>query len=205
MKSERAIKQLRELEKLGSAKEMRLAAEEWDADWKILISTIMSAQSRDETTIPIAEKLFEKYKDVEKLSNANYSDVLKIFQGLNYNKTKAGNVINCAKELVEKHDGKVPHNFNKLIELPGVGRKTANVFLSEKGHDEIGVDTHVFYISSKLGWSNAKNRDKTEIDLRKLFPQKLWGKINPTLVRFGKSYTSRKEKDKLLDKIRGIK
>ena len=72
MKSERAIKQLRELEKLGSAKEMRLAAEEWDADWKILISTIMSAQSRDETTIPIAEKLFEKYKDVEKLSNANY-------------------------------------------------------------------------------------------------------------------------------------
>jgi endonuclease III len=202
MKVEKALRQLKELKKLGG--NMRLAAESWDGDWKCLIATIMSAQSRDETTIPIAESLFKKYYSLLKLSGASYEDVLIIFKGLNYNKTKAKNVIACAKELVSKYNGKVPLNFDKLIELSGVGRKTANVFISEYGFDGLAVDTHVYYISRYLHWSDSKNPHKVEQDLKKLFPKKYWSIVNPVLVRFGKKYTSRKRKSELLDKISRI-
>ena len=205
MELRKVLKQLRELEKLGKKKEMRLAAEEWDEEWKTLIATIMSAQSRDETTIPIASKLFDRYKSIEELARAKYKNVLKIFSGLNYNKTKAKNVINCAKELVGRHNSKVPHDFDQLVELSGVGRKTANVFLTEYGSDAIGVDTHLSYISQKLGWTSHKNPHKIEQDLLKLFPRKRWKFINQIAVRFGKSHTKRKEKDKLLEDIKKIK
>jgi len=195
----KALRQLREMKKLGGS--MRLAAESWGSDWKTLIATIMSAQSRDETTIPIAEKLFTKYGSLDKLAHGKNSDVLRVFSSLNLNKGKAKNVIACAKDLVKKYRGKVPHDFDKLIELPGVGRKTANVFLSEHGKEGLAVDTHVYYISRKLHWSNNKNPHKVEADLKKLFPKHLWSNVNPTLVRFGKRYTSRKKKNELLDEI----
>ncbi|MDD3083450.1 MAG: hypothetical protein PHP82_00315 [Candidatus ainarchaeum sp.] len=184
---------------------MRLAAEEWDSDWKILVSIIMSAQSRDETTIIVANSLFKKYSTLKKLSKANYFDVLKVFKSLNYNKTKAKNVINCAKILLKDYDCKVPMDFNKLINLPGVGRKTANVFLSEKGKDTIGVDTHLSYVSQYLNWSKHKNPVVIERDLKNLFPKNYWRLVNPVVVRFGKSYTNRKEKNKILDCIKKIK
>ncbi len=202
MDKSRAIRQLISLENFEVRVGMRLAAESWDEEWKTLIATIMSAQSRDETTLVIAEKLFDKFNNLNKLSSAKYSDVLKIFSGLNYNRTKAKNVVNCAKEIVEQYRGRVPHDFSKLIELSGVGRKTANVFLSEYGHDEIAVDTHVFQIARKLNWSDAKTREGVEKDLRALFPRKFWSKLNPVLVRFGKTHTSRKEKEKILSEIR---
>src|SRR3989344_3332215 len=201
MSGKRAVRQLRALEDCEVRAGMRLAAEDWDAEWKTLIATIMSAQSRDETTISVAFKLFDKYDSIEKLAHAKYSDVLHVFGGLNYNKTKARNVIGCAATLIKEYGGRIPRDFAKLTELPGVGRKTANVFLSEYGHDGLAVDTHVFYISKKLGWSDAKTRDGVEKDLCGLFPRNLWGRVNPALVRFGKTHTSRKEKDKLLEEI----
>lgn len=203
MKLNRALRQLSELKRLGGS--MRLAAESWGSEWKCLIATIMSAQSRDETTIPIAEKLFQKYSSLSKLSKAQYGDVLKVFSGLNFNKTKAKNVIACASELVSKSDGKIPHDLDKLIELSGVGRKTANVFLSEHGHDGLAVDTHVYQIARKLGWTKGKNPHIVERDLKKLFPSKYWSEVNPILVRFGKKYTSKKKENELLDEIYNIR
>jgi len=202
MKLELALRQLAELKRLGGS--MRLAAESWVADWKCLIATIMSAQSRDETTIKIAENLFRKYGSLSKLSKARYSDVLHIFSGLNYNRTKAKNVITCARMIVNEHNSIVPHDLDKLIELPGVGRKTANVFLSEHGKDGLAVDTHVHFISLKLGWSKNKNPHKVEMDLKKLFPLDYWSEVNPILVRFGKKHTSRKKKNELLDEINNL-
>lgn len=202
-KKELALKQLRELERLSS--NMRLAAESWDEDWKTLIATIMSARSRDEITILVANKLFNKYKIINQLANANIRDVQNIIKPVNFYKTKSKNIINCAKILVEKYDGKPPHDFDKLTELPGVGRKTANVFLSEYGKDAIGIDTHVSYISRKLGWTNSKDPKKIEDDLRELFPKDYWRKVNPVLVRFGKTHTSRREKDILLEKVKRMK
>ncbi len=202
MELNRVLRQLNELKRLGG--DMRLAAEGWGEEWKCLIATIMSAQSRDETTIPIAENLFSIYSSLNKLANASYSDVLRIFSKLNFNKTKAKNVVACAKELVDKYNGKIPHDLDKLIELSGVGRKTANVFLSEHGKDGLAVDTHVYQIARNLDWSKGKNPHKVEIDLKKLFPPKYWSEVNPILVRFGKKYTSRKRKKELLDSIKNI-
>ena len=92
-----------------------------------------------------------------------------------------------------------------MITFSGVGRKTANVFLSEMGEDGIGVDTHVVYISQKLGWTKNKNPVKIEGDLKKLFSKKNWGVVNSRLVRFGKTHTSRKKKDLILEQIKKIK
>lgn len=197
------IRQLKKLNVLAN-KNMRLAAEEWDKDYKTLIAIMMSAQSRDEVTIIIANNFFKKFKNIKSIASAKESEILKSFKSLNYNKTKAKNVLNCSKILVNKYRGKVPKNFEELISLPGVGRKTANVYLAERGEPAIGVDTHLSYVSQYLGWSKNKNPDKIEMDLRQLFPRKKWRIVNRIVVRFGKSYISKKIKNKLLDEIKKI-
>src|SRR3989344_3308506 len=185
---------LKQLEALGAGgKMMRLAAEEWDSDFQILVSTILSARTRDEVTIVVAENLFKKYPTAETLSKAKVNDVEKIIRPVNFYRNKTKNIINCSKELVENFKGAVPYDLESLISLPGVGRKTANVFLAEHGKHALPVDTHVFYISRKLGWAKNKNPHKVEEELRQLFPKKYWNKINTTLVRFGKTHTSRKK------------
>ena len=203
MDSGTAINQLKILSK--NVKEMRLAAEDWKNDFEILISTALSARTRDEITIPVAEKLFKRYDSAYKLSKANISDVWGIIKPVNFYKNKSANIIKCSKMLVEKYNSKIPHAFDKLIELPGVGRKTANVFLAEHGKHALPVDTHVFYISRKLGWAKSNNPHKIEEELQKLFPKKYWNRINSVLVRFGKTHTSRKTKDKILAKIKRVK
>jgi endonuclease-3 len=199
-----ALKQLKELRKFASKSEKRLAAEDWNEDWKTLISTILSARNRDSKTIPIAELLFKRYNSIGKLARANINDIKKIIKPINFYKKKAKNIINCAKVLVEKYNSKVPHDFEKLIELPGVGRKTANVFLAVEGKDRIGVDTHVFFISRYLGWTKHEEQEQIEHDLENLFPRKYWRSINYILVRFGQSY-SRRDKLEILDKVKKTK
>lgn len=201
--SETAIKQFNELSKFG--REMRLAAEEWDSEFQTLIAIILSARSLDEITIKYAAILFEKYPTPEKLSHAHIKDVENIIFPINFYHNKSKYIINCAKELIEKYNSRVPRDIEKLIGLPGVGRKTANVFLSELSYETLGVDTHVSYISQKLGWTKNEAPHKIENDLKILFPKKYWNKINPVLVRFGKTHTSRREKDKLLEEIKKIK
>jgi endonuclease-3 len=202
-KQKRAIKQLMEIKKL--AKEIRLAADGWDEDWKTLIATLMSARTTDKITISIAERLFEKYDSVNKLAKAKANEISKVIRGVNFYKTKARNVSSLAKILVNKYKGKVPYNFDKLIELPGIGRKTANVFLAEKGFDAVGVDTHLSYCAQRLGWSKQKEQHKIEIDLENLFPKHLLGDLNWIVVRFGQTYTNRKVKNQILDRIKRIK
>lgn len=200
MNTKKAIAQLKIIEKSG--KEMRLAAEEWQSDFQILVSTILSARTRDEVTIPVAEKLFSKYATAKMLARAKLKDVQLVIRPVNFYKNKSKNIIGCAKQLVKDYNGGVPHDITKLIELSGVGRKTANVFLVEVGKDGIGVDTHVAYISRKLGWAKGNNPHKVEEELKKLFPEKYWNRVNAALVRFGKTHTSRKNKDKLLSEIK---
>jgi len=194
-----ALKQLSKLSHLG--KQMRLAAEQWPSEFQILIATILSARTRDEKTILVAKKLFQKFPSSNKLASASLKDVQKIIMPVNFYKNKSKNIINCSKKLIEFYREKIPKEIDELLKLPGVGRKTANVFLSEIGNDAIGVDTHVQYISKKLRWTKNKNPEKIEEDLKKLFQQKYWNKVNPTLVRFGRTYSSKKQKDKILDEL----
>jgi len=198
-----ALKQLQELEKL--AKDIRLAADGWDTKWKTLIATLMSARTTDMKTIPVAQELFNRFNSVEKLAKARVSQIAIIIRPVNFYKTKARNISKLAKILVREYNGNVPMEFEKLVELPGVGRKTANVFLAEYGHGTIGVDTHLSYVSQYLGWSKNKDPHKIELDLQKLFPKRYWGELNWIVVRFGQTYKSRIEKNKILDRMKRIK
>tara|TARA_Y100000034_G_C6880473_1_gene403400 strand:- start:1333 stop:1932 length:600 start_codon:yes stop_codon:yes gene_type:complete len=194
------LKQLKELKKNSSDK--RLAAEKWNKPWQTLLATALSARTKDDTTIPIAKILFQKYNTVEKLAKAKEKDIQKIIRRINYHKTKSRNIINCAKILSKKYKGITPVNFDKLVELPGVGRKTANVFLACMGKDAIGVDTHIAYISQKMEWSKSNKPEKIEEDLKKLFPKKHWASLNPILVKFGQTHTNKKKKNEILKKIK---
>lgn len=187
--TKRAIKQLELLGKI-SPKKLRLAAE-WKEDWQVLISTILSAQTRDETTIRVCEKLFKKFDSPKKLGDAPIRDIANIIRPVNYHRTKSKNIKASAKIISAKG---IPEKIEDLIKLPGVGRKTANVYIAEfhKGA-AIGVDTHVSFISQKLGWTKHKNPHKIEEDLRKLFPKRYWRRINYNLVRFGRTYNRRKQ------------
>ncbi|HME87568.1 MAG TPA: endonuclease III [Candidatus Nanoarchaeia archaeon] len=198
----KALKQLKLLSQQAGSP--RLAAENWKHDYQTLIATLLSARTRDEVTIIVAEKLFSKYKTLDALSKASITDIQKIIGPVNFFRNKSKSVIGCAKKLVSDFNGKVPHNLDLLITIPGVGRKTANVFLSETGGDAIGVDTHVHYIANYLGWSKDKNPHKVESDLKKLFPKQKWSSVNEICVKFGKTHMSRIKKNKLLDLIKNI-
>jgi endonuclease III len=188
-------------EKKYGVMDKRLAGEGWGSGWKTLIVTIMSAQSRDEMTIKIGEGLFKRYNTLKKLSSAKNSDVLRIFKSLNYNKTKAKNVIACAKMLISDFNGKVPKTIDNLVKLPGVGRKTANLIITEvHGLEGICVDTHVHRISNVLGLVNTKTPDKTEMELRKIVPRKYWYRINRLFVLWGKEVLGM-DKEKFLRKL----
>ncbi|MBX4196298.1 endonuclease III [Candidatus Pacearchaeota archaeon] len=203
MDIQRALKQLTEIKKLGG--DMRLAAEEWKSPWQTLIAIILSARTRDEVTIEVCKKLFAQYPDAKSLASASVSQIESMIKSVNFYRNKTKSIINCSRIIFQDYGGSVPHDFEKLIDLPGVGRKTANVFLAEFDHDAIGVDTHVSYISQKLGWVKSSHPHKIEQELKQLFPSSYWGKLNLYLVRFGKEYTSRKKKDELLEKIKAVR
>lgn len=181
---------------------MRLAAEGWQFPWQTLIAIIMSARTRDETTVRVGGLLFRKYPSVGVLSSAKLSDVTRIIRPVNFYRTKAGAIVGCARALRDQFGGVPPRNRDLLLALPGVGRKTANVFLAEFGSAAIGVDTHVSYIARFLGWSRHRKPEQIERNLETLFPRRTWRGINAVCVHFGKRYTSRREKDALLSRIR---
>lgn len=198
MNRKKALRQLKELKKYG--KPLRLAAEKWRKPWQSLISTALSARTKDETTIRVCNKLFRKYKRIEDLANAKIEEVQNIILPVNYYRTKAKHIVAAAKMIIEKFNKKLPLEIEKLVEIPGVGRKTANVFLSEMGEPAIGVDTHVAKISYRLGWTKNKNPKKIEEDLKELFPKEKWRIVNATLVRFGRTYSGKK-REEILKKI----
>lgn len=200
MDQKKALKQLKEIDKLKG--DMRLAGEDWPTKYQTLIAIILSARALDETTIKVCKEMFQKYPAAKDLAKLKEEQVQQLIKRVNFYRNKSKSILNCAKVLNEKYNGEPPMDFDKLVELPGVGGKTANVFISEYGEDAIGVDTHVNYISNYLGWANSEKPEKVEESLKKLFPKKLWSPLNPTLVKFGKKYTSRKEKNQLLDEIK---
>lgn len=207
MNSNLAIKQLNYLKKIVAkhSKQPRLAAEGWNEDWKTLISIILSAQTRDTKTISVCETLFKKYNTPKKLGDASLEEVENAICSINYYRTKAKHINETAKIITKEG---LSHSFDKLIELPGVGRKTANVFLAETiNAPTIGTDTHVSRLAIKLNWTDKKFSDKygIEKDLEKLFPKRYWNSINYILVSFGQTIgRSRREEDEIIEKIKSL-
>ena len=155
--------------------------------FEMIIATLLSAQTTDISVNKVTPKLFEKYPDPETLMNADIFEVMEIIKSIGLYKNKAKNIIALSKELVLKYHGKVTPDFNTLITLPGVGRKTANVVLAEVFDiPRIAVDTHVLRVSNILGFSNSDNPLKVEEDLMKIYDEYLWKDVHLKLLFFGR-------------------
>ena len=156
--------------------------------FSILIGTILSARAKDEATSRIVKELFKVYKNSKQLANAKIKDVEKIIKSIGFYHVKAKRIIDVAKIIDSKYNGTVPDGLEKLVELPGVGRKTANcvlVYAYEK--PAIPVDIHVHRISNRLGLVKTKNPEETEFELMKITPKRLWLDINETFVKYGQN------------------
>jgi endonuclease-3 len=162
--------------------------ENWETPFQFLICIILSAQTTDKQVNKVTSKLFDKYSDAKSLSTADIEDVKKLVKSINYYKTKAKYIIQTAKILDKEYKGNPPKDVGKLQELPGVGYKTANVFLNElyEANQGIGVDTHVRKVAKKYGLTKHDNPDKIAKDLEKIYPKEVWYKINRLFVLYGR-------------------
>ncbi len=174
-----------ETELEGEAHLDELANERQDP-FKILISTILSARTRDANTRMATENLFAKYGDPKSIAEADIEEIEELVKPSGFYKVKAGRIKEVSEILIEKYDSKVPENYENLISLPGVGSKTANcVLVYAFKVPAIPVDTHVHRISNRLGWVKTKNPQQTEVALKKTIPKELWLQLNRLFVRFG--------------------
>ncbi len=156
--------------------------------YTLAISVILSAQTTDAAVNKITPKLFEQYPTVFDLASAKQSDVERYIKSIGLFRNKAQNIIGFSKEVVSKHNGIVPNSFSKLIDLPGVGQKTANVILSVWYHvPRIAVDTHVNRVSKRLRLA-YQNDDVFTVEkkLMKKFPKDQWSRLHHQMIFFGR-------------------
>ena len=160
----------------------------YNTDYELLISIVLSAQTTDKRVNMVTSVLFSKYNSLEALKAANLSDLEDIIRSIGSFRKKSIYIKEIANILVNDYNSKVPNDHNLLIKLPGVGRKTANVFLAEYyNYPYIGVDTHVERVSKRLGLCNKKDNVLTiEKKLEKIFDKKDWAKRHLQLVLFGR-------------------
>lgn len=156
-------------------------------EFELIIAVMLSAQTTDKKVNEVTPILFKKYPGFKYLMKARLADVEKIVRPLNYYRTKAKHIIETSKQVVENFNGVVPATHEELVTLPGVGRKTANVVLTETGHaPAIAVDTHVYRVARRLGLSEGKKPHNVEEDLMQLFPKNLWRNLHHYLILHGR-------------------
>lgn len=154
-----------------------------------LISCILSLRTKDEVTEQASIRLFTKYNTPSTLSKAPVKEIEELIYPVGFYHTKAKRIKEISKTLLEKYNGKVPEDFNELMKLKGVGRKTANIVMVF-GFDKnnfIPVDTHCHRIPNRLGWIKTKTPEQTEEELKKILPKKHWHDFNHLFVQFGQS------------------
>ena len=185
-KKEIAKKLLEDIEKMFPNGDTEL--QNWSTPFQFLICVMLSAQTMDKQVNKVTRKLFDKYPDAKSLSKADIEDVKKIIGSINYFNTKSKHIIETARILDKEYKGDPPKDVKKLQELPGVGYKTANVFLNQiyQANQGIGVDTHVRRIAREFGLTKENDPDKIAKDLEKLYPKKDWYKINRLFVLYGR-------------------
>jgi endonuclease-3 len=143
--------------------------------FQLLVATILSAQCTDQRVNIVTKELFKKYKSPKDFLNVSDEELEKDIFSTGFYKQKAKSIKACCKALIENYNGKVPANFDELVKLPGVGRKTASVVAGNAfGIPAIAVDTHVKRLSNLLGFVDTDNQDKIEMRLKELLPEKYW-------------------------------
>ena len=160
----------------------------YNKDYELLMAIVLSAQSTDKRVNSVTPILFNRYKTLDKLKKASIQDLEQIIRPIGSYRKKSLYILEIATILEDEYSGIVPKSYNELIKLPGVGRKTANVFLSEfYNYPAIAVDTHVERVSKRLGLADVNDNVLTvETKLMNYFPKKTWAKRHLQLVLFGR-------------------
>ena len=158
------------------------------SQFQMLIATMLSARTKDTTTIPIVIKMFKKWKTPENFIKVSLSSLEKELYGIGFYKVKANNIKKLSEKIIEDFGGTVPASLEGMVTLPGVGRKTANCMLNYAFDvPAVAVDIHVHRISNRLGWIATKKPEESEIELMRILPKKLWNKVNMLLVNHGQN------------------
>jgi len=163
-----------------------LVAESSKDPFKVLISTVLSLRTKDETTAVASRRLFKLADNPEDMLKLSEKQIIDAIYPVGFYKTKTKNIKSICHELITKYDSKVPDDIDELLKFKGVGRKTANLVVT-LGYNKPGicVDTHVHRISNRFGYIKTKNPDDTEKALRKKLPRQYWIDYNSLLVAFG--------------------
>lgn len=164
-------------------------------DYELLIAVMLSAQTTDVRVNKVTRILFEKYKDLSQLSNAGIDELINIIRSIGTFNKKAKNIILISKSLLDNYNGVVPNNRKYLESLPGVGRKTANVVMSELFNEQyIAVDTHITRVSIRLGIANQNDNVFTiEKKLMSKFKNYNLKKLHHQILLFGRYYCKAKK------------
>ncbi|MDR1863645.1 MAG: endonuclease III [Treponema sp.] len=163
-----------------------MAVERKRDPWAVLVSTVLSLRTKDEVTAAAARALLEKAAGPAELLALGEKETARLIYPAGFYRTKAANLQKIAAILLCRYEGCVPPDMEALLALPGVGRKTANLVITEAfGMDGICVDIHVHRISNRLGWVETESPEKTETALRETLPRQYWKRINALLVKYG--------------------
>jgi endonuclease-3 len=159
-----------------------------DRPFETLVSTILSLRTKDKVTEAASRRLLARAPNPEILSSLSVAEIEELIYPVGFYHTKAKNLIETCRALLRNHDGRVPRSMDDLLDLPGVGRKTANLVLTVGfGDYGICVDTHVHRISNLWGYVKTKTPEETEFALRKKLPRRHWKTYNDILVTFGQN------------------
>ncbi len=165
-----------------------LVGKKWKSPFLVLISCILSLRTKDQTTLPASERLFKLAETPARMLHLSTQEIEKAIYPVGFYKTKARTILGICKDILEKFDGKVPNDIDTLLTMKGVGRKTANLVMTEGfGIPAICVDTHVHRISNRLGYVKTTNPESTEMKLRADLPRKYWIDYNAMLVLWGQN------------------
>ncbi len=185
-KKEKAIKIAEILENLYPETPIPLQHKD---PYTLLIAVLLSAQSTDKKVNQHTPTLFAKADNPYDMVKLSVDDVREIIKPIGLSGQKAKSIVKLSEILIEKHDGKVPESFEELEALPGVGHKTASVVMSQAfGHPAFPVDTHIHRLAYRWTLSTGKNVEKTEKDLKKIFPEELWNKLHLQIIFFGREH-----------------
>jgi endonuclease-3 len=193
-KKERVEKLIRAFQKIYPAAECEL---EHRSPLELMVATILSAQCTDKRVNIVTESLFKKYRTAEDYARAPQAQFEAEIRSTGFFRNKARNILAACRKLVERHAGEVPDTMEELVELDGVGRKTANVILGNAFGKNVGVvvDTHVTRLSGRLKLTTHSNPEKIEQDLMKLVPQKFWAVWSHWLIWHGRRRCTARKPD----------
>src|SRR5210317_1508540 len=155
----------------------------------LLISVLLSAQCTDVNVNNVTKDIYPKHYKPENFVKLGRKKIEKLIKKIGIFRVKAKSIYLMSKQILEKHDGKVPKTFEELEELPGVGHKTASVVMSQGfGYPAFAVDTHIHRLAQRWGLTNGKNVIQTEKDLKRIFPKKNWSKLHLQIIFYGREH-----------------